>query len=63
MSPEKVEHNEVKANVYLALRAAIRSAGLPFHAMADGMTVRIDGYAAYEPDAAVYEGDRLRAAP
>lgn len=59
MSPEKVEHNETKANVYLALRSAIAEAGVAFNAVTDGMTVRIDDYTAYEPDAAVYAGERL----
>ena len=28
MSPERVEHSEIKGNVYLALREAIRAAGV-----------------------------------
>lgn len=59
MSPERVEHNEVKAAVYIALRDEVRKLALPHHAVTDGMTVQIDDYTAYEPDAAVYAGERL----
>ncbi len=58
MSPERVQHAEVKASAYLALRSAIRSTGLPCRAMPDGMTVRIDDHTAFEPDALVYCGER-----
>jgi Uma2 family endonuclease len=58
MSPERVQHAEVKAAAYLGLRAGIRSAGLPCRAMPDGMTVRIDDHTAFEPDALVYCGER-----
>lgn len=58
MSPERVQHAEVKASAYLALRSAIRSTGLSCRAMPDGMTVRIDDHTAFEPDALVYCGER-----
>ena len=59
MSPERVEHNEVKAALYMELRRAIANAALACHAVTDGMTVQIDDFTAYEPDAAVYCGPRL----
>ncbi len=59
MSPERVEHNEVKAAVYVALRQGVSRLALAHHAVTDGMTVQIDDYTAYEPDAAVYAGERL----
>jgi Uma2 family endonuclease len=59
MSPERLEHNEVKAAAYMALRQAIREAGLEYQAVADGMAVQIDEFTVYEPDAAIYAGERL----
>lgn len=60
MAPERARHAEGKAACYVALRAAIRRANTPCHAMPDGMTLRIADDVAYEPDALVYCGDRLR---
>lgn len=59
MAPEKVRHAETKLNMALALRAAIRRAGVVCHALPDGMTVRITDRTAFEPDALVYCGDKL----
>ncbi len=59
MAPERTRHAEAKAECYVALRNAIRRAGVPSHAMPDGMTVRTAADAAYEPDALVYCGERL----
>jgi Uma2 family endonuclease len=59
MSPERARHARVKVTVYLALARAIRKAGLPCEALADGMTVRIEARTAFEPDALVYCGERL----
>jgi Uma2 family endonuclease len=53
MSPERVEHSEIKGNVYLALRKAIRAAGVACRAYPDGLAVRIDRSTIYEPDALV----------
>ena len=39
--------------------SAIRRAGAPCHAMADGMAVRIDKGTVFEPDAHVYCGPEL----
>jgi Uma2 family endonuclease len=56
MAPERALHNVVKSEVYVALRDAIRRAGLPCKAYGDGMTVVIDNEHAREPDAAVQCG-------
>jgi Uma2 family endonuclease len=42
------------------LKKAIARADVPCHALGDGMTVRIDDHTAYEPDALVYSGARLK---
>ena len=60
MSPETVDHAEIKGAIYLALRNAIRRDRLPCRVLPDGMTVRIDSETAYEPDAQVYCGERLK---
>ena len=44
------------------MKKAIARAGVPCHALGDGMTVRIDDHTAYEPDALVYYGGDLSAA-
>jgi Uma2 family endonuclease len=54
MAPERAAHARVKAEVWLALRDGIRSAGLACEALPDGMTVKIDEHTAYEPDALVH---------
>jgi len=59
MTPERVEHVEVKLAAALALRIAIARAAVGCHALGDGITVRIDDHTAYEPDASVYCGERL----
>jgi Uma2 family endonuclease len=59
MAPERMDHVEIKFAAVLALKQAIARAGVVCHALADGMTVRIDDYTAYEPDALVYGGERL----
>ena len=51
MSPETIGHNRRKLAAYDALRHAIDRAGVHFWTFTDGMTVRIDEYSAYEPDA------------
>jgi Uma2 family endonuclease len=57
--PEQVEHTEVKLSAAIALRAAIVRSGLACRALPSGLTVRIDDYTAYEPDALVYCGQEL----
>jgi Uma2 family endonuclease len=59
MTPERVEHVEIKVAAALALKVAIARAGVPCHALGDGLTVRIDDHTAYQPDALVYCGARL----
>lgn len=54
MAPERAHHNLLKGEVFVALRDAIRRAGLPgCTAYTDGMTVVIDEHTAREPDALV----------
>jgi Uma2 family endonuclease len=60
MSPETIDHAEIKGTVYIALKNAVRRARIPCRALTDGMIVRIDGETAYEPDAQVYCGERLQ---
>jgi Uma2 family endonuclease len=56
MAPERAQHNVVKLEVALALRSAVKRAGLPCRVFTDGMTVVIDNEHAREPDAAVQCG-------
>jgi Uma2 family endonuclease len=56
---ERAAHVRTKAKVHRAMEAAIRRAGAPCHAMADGMAVRIDKGTVFEPDAHVYCGPEL----
>jgi len=58
MAPERLEHADTKYAVQTALRAGIKSAGLPCHMVPDGATVRIGHETAYEPDALVYCGPK-----
>jgi Uma2 family endonuclease len=59
MSPERAGHWKTKGAAFLALREAIRAAGLKCHAVPDGATVRISPRTAFEPDALVYCGDEV----
>jgi Uma2 family endonuclease len=59
MSPERAGHNEGKLAAVVALREAIRNAGLPCRAYAGGMAVRVDASTVYEPDALVRCGKHL----
>jgi len=54
---ERLTHNRVKGQVYIALRQAVAAANLPV--MTDGVAVRIDDHTAYEPDALVRCGNEL----
>jgi Uma2 family endonuclease len=53
MSPERVVHNETKGEVFVALRAAIRTAGVRCRAFSDGFVVRIHVKKAFVPDCLV----------
>ena len=59
MSPERAAHWKSKLAAVLALREAIKSAGLDCHAVPDGATVRISQRTAFEPDALVYCGEEV----
>jgi len=59
MSPERVGHAMVKADVREALKAAVRDAGLDCEVYPDGMSVFIDDATVYEPDALVRCGEPL----
>ncbi len=59
MSPETVGHAKIKAAVHAALVRGLRKSQLRCHALPDGVTVRINSEAAYEPDALVYCGEEL----
>jgi Uma2 family endonuclease len=56
---ERLTHNRVKGQVYMALRQAVAAANLPCEVMTDGVAVRIDDHTAYEPDALVRCGNEL----
>jgi Uma2 family endonuclease len=58
MAPERANLADRKALVWLALRQAIVSGGLPCHAYPDGMTVEVDDND-FEPDAIVHCGAPL----
>jgi Uma2 family endonuclease len=53
MSPERIEHVRIKSRIWAALDRAIRSAGLPCEALADGVTIEVGDDTDYEPDAVV----------
>ena len=56
LQSERVSHAETKASVWLALRSAIRYAGLDCAAFPDGISVRISDNSVREPDAIVHCG-------
>ena len=60
MVRERVAHLETKFAAQVALRGAIREAGLPCHMLPDGATVPVDAASAYVPDALVYCGAALQ---
>src|ERR1043166_3085993 len=60
-SPEGAGHAAVKFAVQAAFFAGICERELPCDMLPNGMTVRIDETAAYEPDALVYCGPKLTA--
>jgi Uma2 family endonuclease len=55
MAPERGAHLRVKSAVWLALRNAIRTSGVPCQALPDGATIET-GDSDYEPDALVNSG-------
>jgi Uma2 family endonuclease len=58
MSPERAVHGRVKFSAAIGLRNAVLAAGLPCEVFTDGMAIRIDARATYEPDASVTCGPR-----
>jgi Uma2 family endonuclease len=56
LQSERVSHAERKANIWLALRLAIRRAGLDCRAFPDGVSVRISDRSVREPDVLVHCG-------
>ncbi len=58
MNAQRVEHIETKVSVIFALKQAL--SGAPFHALGDGMAIRVDDHTVYEPDAVVYGGEALK---
>ena len=59
MSPERYEHGRVKGAAFIALRDAIRRAGLPCQAIVDSVAVRVDAETIYQPDVLLRCGPRL----
>jgi Uma2 family endonuclease len=59
MAPQRAIHAKTKALAFLGLRTAILRAGLPCHAVPDGLSVRVDDETVYEPDALVYCGPEV----
>jgi Uma2 family endonuclease len=54
-------HGRVKFSAAIRLRNAVLAAGLPCEVFTDGMAIRIDAQATYEPDASVVCGPRAPA--
>jgi Uma2 family endonuclease len=59
MAPERAAHWKTKGSIFVALREAVKAAGLNCHAVPDGATVRISPSTAFEPDALVYCGEEV----
>ena len=59
MAAERSRQTKAKFRIAKALEAAIEQAHLPCHVLADGITVMVDEYTAYEPDATVYCGEEI----
>jgi Uma2 family endonuclease len=53
MQSQNLAHVRTKQLAYQALADAIERAGLPFYAMPDGPSIRIEGNRCYDPDALV----------
>ncbi len=58
MAPERLNHADRKALVWLSLRQAVASAGLPCHVYPDGMTVEVDDND-FKPDVVLHCGEAL----
>jgi Uma2 family endonuclease len=58
MSPERMAHIRTKARAARVLEDALRIAGLPCEAFADGLSIKVNPGATFEPDASVVCGPR-----
>ena len=58
MSPERLAHVRTKARAVRSLEDGLHAAGLPCEAVADGLTVKVNSGATFEPDASVVCGPR-----
>jgi Uma2 family endonuclease len=58
MAPERAIHGEAKAAAWLALRNAIRAAGVDYRAYLDSLAVAVGPSTAYQPDVLVNCGPR-----
>jgi Uma2 family endonuclease len=58
-APERASHATAKGNAFMALRNGITARNLTCQAFPDGMSVRIDDWTVYEPDALVRCGPPL----
>jgi Uma2 family endonuclease len=56
MAPERIVHAQMKAAAWIALGKAIAKAGVPCHALPDGVGVKVGDRKWYQPDAMVYCG-------
>ncbi|MDZ4790960.1 MAG: Uma2 family endonuclease [Hyphomicrobiales bacterium] len=59
MAPERVRHGQAKLNIAIALKAAVKTAGLSCEAFVDSIGVAIDAFTTYIPGALVNCGERL----
>ena len=59
MNAERSQHWDVKGAMYVALREAIKRAGLPCFAAVDGASVRLSNAKLVEPDVLVYCGEKV----
>ncbi len=53
MQSDRVSHAVAKGNAYRILHDSIRRAGLPCQAFVDGVSIKIDAWSKFEPDASV----------
>ena len=58
MAPERVANVRTKAAAHRAMADAMAKAGLSCEAYADGLSVKVDAGAIFEPDASVVCGPR-----
>jgi len=59
MSPERARHALTKAFIFTALHTALTQQKMDCIAFPDGMTVKVDEYTAFEPDALVTCGQKI----